>query len=67
MRLPIGGAEGCVWGGGDIPLSDHYLQECCAELGPDPSQPLRPKMSHFYKQVLSLLRDEAWMRDTGRL
>lgn len=54
-------------GGGAITApGDLYLQKPCTELGPDPSQPLRPKLNQFYKQVLFLLVAEAWIRHLGR-
>lgn len=54
-------------GGGAVTTpSDLYLQKRCTELGPDHSQPLRPKLNQFYKQVLFLLVAEAWIRQLGR-
>ena len=44
---------------------DVYLQERCPELRPDRSEPSRPKLHPFYKQAVSLLGDEAWIRDGG--
>lgn len=45
--------------------SDLYLQQHGTERSPNLCDPSRPKLNPFHKQTLSLLGDQAWVRDGG--